>query len=178
MYKRRNLRKAWVAREARLDRSKVGEMLPVSMRLEEDRPGLNSEQRAGKLLKKLQQSIEDGDMLTAQANFESWMRAVGKNPPRETLLEIIKALHDRQGLAASVPAMRALCKLYPENADKVRLKLASILIRELQRPTEGYRHLEQIAVEKLELKHQRFREKLVAEAAQMIEEGVLEVEEE
>ncbi len=81
--KRRALRKAWKAREARLDRSKENEKLSRAMLSEEDRPGLSPEERAAKLLKKVHRSIESGDMAAAQAAYEKWIGVVGnRGPPR------------------------------------------------------------------------------------------------
>jgi membrane associated rhomboid family serine protease len=177
MTKRRALREAWKAREARLDHSKQTERLPKSSRVEEDRPTVSPEERAAKLLAKLHRAIELGDMPAAQLGYEKWIASIGKRAPREQLLGVVNAMHAQNGFVASVPAMRALCRFYPERADKVRLKLASILIRELQRPTEAHRQLQQIAVANLEPGHQRLRQKLLDEAAVMIEDGVLEVEE-
>jgi hypothetical protein len=117
-------------------------------------------------------------MMGAQRDYEQWMAAVAKRPPRDALLEVIKALQARDGLVASVPPMRALCRLYPENSEKVRLKLASILIKQLERPTEALRQLEQIPEGSLAADLDKLRGKLLMTARQMIADGVLEVEEE
>lgn len=177
MTKRRALREAWKAREARLDQSKMNERLPKSARADEDRAAISPEERAAKLLAKLHRAIEVGDTFATQAAYDKWFGAIGKRAPRDALLGVVNAMHAQNQIAASVPAMRALCRLYPDRADKVRLKLASILIRELQRPTEARRQLEQIAVANLEPSHQRLHQKLLKEAEVMIEDGVLEVEE-
>jgi membrane associated rhomboid family serine protease len=175
--KRRALRNAWRAREARLDLSKENERLPQAMRSVEDRTGLSPEERAAKLLTKVHRAIEMGDMMAAQVAYEKWMTAVANRPPRDALLAVIKAMHQREEWAGSVAPMRALCRLHLENSEKVRLKLASILIRELQRPTEALRHLQQIPDERLDANLQRIRRQLLQEAKQMIEDGVLELEE-
>jgi membrane associated rhomboid family serine protease len=175
--KRRALRKAWKAREARLDGSKENERLPRSMRAEEDRASVPPEVRAAKLLTKVHQSIEMGDMTAAEAAYGKWMSATGNKPPREALLGIIKAMHQRDEWAAAVPPMRAFCRLYPARSDKLRLKLASVLIRKLDRPTEAHRHLQQISGENLDANLQGLLQKLRNEAEQMIEDGVMEVEE-
>jgi membrane associated rhomboid family serine protease len=177
MQKRRALRVAWESREARLDRARENQTLPQSRRSEEDRPGLSSEERAAKLLAKMHRSIETGDITAAEAAFEKWMVASANRPSTEALRAVVKALHGREEWAASVPPMRALCRLYPDKSEKARLKLASILIRELGRPTEARRQLLQIRHEGLDPSLQRFRQALLKEAEQMIEDGVLEVEE-
>jgi membrane associated rhomboid family serine protease len=177
MHKRRALRKAWESREARLDRARENQTLPKAMRSEEDRPSLSSGERAAKLLAKVHRSIETGDLNAAEAAFEKWMVASANRPPADALRGVIKAMHGREEWAASVPPMRALCRLHPERSEKARLKLASILIRELGRPTEARRQLLQISHETLDSSLQRFRQTLLKEAEQMIDDGVLEVEE-
>ncbi len=98
--KRRALRKAWVARETRLDRTRGNEKLPKAMRAEEDRAGVSPEERAAKLLARLHRAIEGGDMFAAQAAYEKWMAAIANRAARDALLGVIKALHARQEWAA------------------------------------------------------------------------------
>ena len=176
--KRRALREAWRSREARLDRNKAAEQQGSRPRRhEEDRPDLSPEERAAKLLARVHKMIEAGDMTAFQAASEKWMGSLGNRAPREALLGIVKALHAREHWAESVPTMRALCRLHPQKAEKVRLMLASILIRTLERPTEAHRQLQLIDESRLEPSHRQTRRKLLEEADRMIEEGVLEIEE-
>lgn len=175
--RRRALRQAWRAREARLDRSKEAERLPAVARSEDERPGLSPQERAARLLSKVHRSIADDDDASAQAAYQKWLAAVGGRPSREDLLALIKAWHGRQAWVASVPALRALCRHYPERSEKLRLKLATILIRDLDRPTEASRHLRQIPAGNLDPTLEAARRRLLADAERMIEDGVLEVEE-
>ena len=176
--KRRELRRAWSARGVQQSRNRENERLPRSAIAAEDRPGLSAEERVAKLRSKLDRAIELGDEAATQSAYAKWMAALADNPARDDLLAIVKALHARQAWAASVPPMRALCRLYPDRADKVRLKLATHLVRDLERPTEARRHLLLVAEERLDDETlRRFRRKLLAEAERLIEEGVLEVEE-
>jgi hypothetical protein len=94
------------------------------------------------------------------------------------LLALINALHERGQWAASVPPLRALCKHYPDRSSKARLKLAGILMRELNRPTEALRHLQQLQLHQLDPALRNMHHTLLAHARKMIDEGVLEVEEE
>ena len=105
------------------------------------------------------------------------MASSANRPPRDALLGVIKAMHERREWAASIPPMRALCRLYPEKSEKVRLKLASLLIRELERPTEARRHLLRISDDALDAPLRQYRQTLLKNAETMIEEGVLEIEE-
>ena len=116
-------------------------------------------------------------MTAAQAAYEKWMAALASRPSRDDLSGLIKAMHAQEEWAASVPPMRALCRLYPEKSEKVRLRLASILIRNLERPTEAQAAPAADPRGSLEPALQRLRQTLLKEAEQMIEDGVLEVEE-
>jgi membrane associated rhomboid family serine protease len=176
--KRRALRKAWQARGERLDRSKQHAMLPKTLRAEEDAPRLSPEERAAKLLGKIHRSIEMGDVATAEASYRKWIALVGDRAPRDVLLGIIRELHKQEEWAASVPPMRALCKLHPAKSEKVRLKLATILIRKLDRPTEALKHLRQIPDDCQDRTLRALQSQLLKESTRMIDDGVLEVEEE
>jgi membrane associated rhomboid family serine protease len=175
--KRRGLAKAWKSRGARPDRSKANERLGRGVVVVCDRPAVSSDERIGRSFAKIHRSIEAGDLMAAQAAFDKWMLLIGDFAPRDALLGIIRAFHACEGLAASVPAMRALCRLYPENSERVRLKLSSILLRQLERPADALRHLRQISDEGQEPNFRRHRRKLVDEAERMLAEGVLEIEE-
>jgi membrane associated rhomboid family serine protease len=175
--KRKALRSAWASREARLDLSKQNQRLPRSRKDEADRGGLSPEERAARRLARVHEAIEQGDMASAGAVFEKWLGMVGNRAPREAFLGIIRAMHERGETVTSVPAMRALCRIHPERSEKARLKLASILLREMDRPTEARKHLLQIADAGLDPSLLKARRALLAEADRMIEDGVLEVEE-
>lgn len=175
--KRQALRKAWKLRGDRLDRSKENQKPVKATRPEEDRPGLTSEERAAKLLAKVHRSLAADDIAAVQAAYEKWIAAIGDRAPRDTLMGLIKAMHEREEWAASVPPMRTLCKHYPEKSERVRLKLAAILLHNLERPTEAQRHLEQIREENLDAPLLALRRKLLHEARRMIDDGVLELEE-
>jgi membrane associated rhomboid family serine protease len=175
--KRDVLKVAWNERVKRLDRSRERERLPASVRNIVERSDLTPDDRAAKLYTKVQRSIAGGDLETAETASVDWLRVSPGPPTREQLLAIIKELHAQKGLAASVPAMRAFCRHYPEGADRMRLKLAAVLLRNLSRPTEARRQLTQIAVNNLEERHRAVWHQLDEESTRMIEDGVLEVEE-
>lgn len=178
MDRRKQLRKDWNARVARLERSKQNEKLPPSMRRKEDKPGLSPEERATILYPKIRQAIDVGDIAGAQASYKKWSAILGEHPPRAELLDLVKALHDRQEWVASVPLMRAICKLYPGKSAKIRLKLASILVKNCERPTEALRHLNYLEDDDLDEALVQYRQRLVEQASAMVEDGVLEMEEE
>jgi membrane associated rhomboid family serine protease len=177
MKKRKGLREAWKAREARLDLSKANRRRPKVVIADGAPAGPSPEERAAKLLAKARRAIDSGDMETAGSAFEAWLAATGDRPPRETLLGLIKAMHERGELASSVPLMRAFCRAHPEMSARVRLRLATVLVRDLGRPTEARRHLLLVSPESLDVSLRRVRQTLLEEADGMIADGVLEVEE-
>ncbi len=63
-------------------------------------------------------------------------------------------------------------------SDKIRLRLAEVLIRRLDRPVAGTRVLEGVAEAGLAPPLAEVRRRLIALAEQMIEEGVLEIDDE
>ncbi len=176
MKKRKGLREAWKSREARLDLSKANQRRPTIVIADGVPAGQSPEERAAKMLAKTRRAIESGDIEAAETAFKSWMIATGDRPPREALLGLIKAMHERSELAASVPLMRAFCRAHPETSGKVRLRLATVLIRDLGRPTDARRHLLLVPPESLDAPLRRVRQSLLEEADAMIADGVLEVE--
>jgi membrane associated rhomboid family serine protease len=177
--KRRSLKASWKARERRLDLSRENDR-PARNLVRDDltRPGETPEQRAGKTLRRLNEAIGSGDAAGVEAAFRKWNEACAGKPPRAELLAAIKALHAAELGVASVPLMRALCRIYPAGSEKVRLKLAAILVRQMSRPTEARRHLDQIGAGSLDVTLSALRRRLIEEADAQIEDGVLELEEE
>ncbi len=176
--KRRDLRQAWDERGEQIRRRQANERLPKSLRSDDDRAGLSPEERSARRLTRLRRAIESDDMDQVQVAYKKWADSLGEPPPRDTLLSLIKLLHGREQYLSSVPLMRALCRFHPKGCEKVRLKLAGLLLRDLQRPTEAQRLLEQVIPDRLDPAGRLVRQKLLADAAQQISEGVLEVEEE
>jgi membrane associated rhomboid family serine protease len=176
--KKRALRRAWKAREARLDLSRENERVPRTIWWAEERPEVAPGERASRLHARLIESLSVGDPDTSQKAYEKWLAATSGAPPREALLAVVKAFQDQEQWALSVAPMRLYCRLYPDRATNLRLRLASVLIRKSERPTEARRHLEQIDPSKLTEPLRALHASLLAEASAMIEEGVLELEEE
>ena len=97
-------------------------------------------------------------------------------PSEPDALAIIKAMHAQSLRVQSIPVMRDFCRNHPDGADRVRLKLAQIHIREREHPTRGLRILSQIAEGALPEPLESLRAALTQQAEAMREEGVLELE--
>jgi hypothetical protein len=72
--------------------------------------------------------------------------------------------------------MRDHCRQYPDESSKLRLKLAQVLIRNCHRPVAALRTLREVPAGSLPADLERVRGKLLLQAEQMHEEGVIEVE--
>ena len=72
--------------------------------------------------------------------------------------------------------MKDHCRRFPAASDKMRLKLAQVLIRDRQRPIAALRVLEEIPPGSLPPDLERPRQTLARQADRMREEGVLELE--
>ncbi len=175
--RKRKLRADWKAREARLELSKSNERLSGPTIRPEDRPNLDPEKRAALLLKRMNESIDGGDPGGLTATYTKWAAAYQNRPPRKELFGLIRRLHEAKAWEPSVPLMRTYCRLYPDPTGRVPLKLGTILIRYRERPQEGLQVLSEIQPDALEPAHEQARQALMRQAREMIEEGVLELEE-
>lgn len=175
--KKRALRRAWKAREARLDLSRENERAPRTIRWAEERPEVDPAERASRLQERMTEALSVGDLTTYQKTYDKWLSVTSGTPTHEAIVALVKPLLEQEQWALAVPPMRLHCRLYPERSTNLRLRLATVLIRKCERPTEARRHLEQIEPGRLAEPLRALRASLLAEANAMIEEGVLELEE-
>jgi hypothetical protein len=85
-------------------------------------------------------------------------------------------MHARKAEADSIPLLRDYCRKHAEVPPRIRLKLAQILIRVRQRPTEALRVLGALDLGSLPPDLETTRLKLEHQAVTMQEDGVLELE--
>ncbi len=173
--KNRALRRAWKARESRLELSKLNERAPRTIRWAEERPEVAPADRAARLHARLTEALSAGDLETYRKAYEKWTTAA-VTPSHEDLVALVKSLLEQEQWALSLPPMRLHCRLYPDRSTNLRLRLASVLIRHCERPTEARRQLEWIDPARLTGALRPLHSSLLAEADRMIEDGVLEVE--
>jgi membrane associated rhomboid family serine protease len=137
-----------------------------------------ADDRSAEALSQLRAWTADGDAPAALAAYHRLSRfgAGGHRPVEVDLLGLIKLLH-RDGLRQeSVPVMETYIDRHPANSGRIRLKLAQILIRDQQRPTQALRILADLPESDLPADLVPIRRQLEAQANRLIKDGVLELE--
>ena len=182
--KRKKLARDWKARGERHDREK--ESLRKSLKAEAKSrkkvvsPGNAAEptpeERGASATRRVTGSIERGDLDAALMAYEKSSRALPYWPSQPDLIAIIKAFHARGALVESIKPMRDHCRRFPAASDKMKLKLAQVLIKDRNRPIAALGVLEDIPANVLPPDLERSRLYLVRQAERMREEGVLELE--
>lgn len=174
MKKRRELAKNWKRRGEQLDRRKKADRA-VHRRVaaaEADDP----DERASSALKKVRKLIDMGDHASAISEYDRSARVFPDWPGPAELLALIKAMHAAKAEADSLPLMRDYCRKYPASSDKMRLKMAQVLIRDREKPTAALRILSEIPAGSLTGNSEAARIHLTRQAERMVEDGVLELE--
>lgn len=97
-------------------------------------------------------------------------------PPDPERIDLIKALVAVQWWEDAAGVMQAYLDESRLPAPKIRLKLAEVLIRRLDRPVAGLRTLERLPVSDLPANLAEGRRKLVAMAQHLQDEGTLELD--
>lgn len=176
--KRRKLAGDWKKRGEHLDRQKVSVSKSVKKNLARQKEEISPEDRAAAAVRKVRGMIDRGEIDGALSVYDKSARSIVRWPPQPELYAMIKALHAQKAEAASVRLMRDHGKYHPDarESPKVRLKLAQVLMRDLNRPGEALRNLEAIPEGELPDELEAARRKLSRKARQMQEEGVLELE--
>lgn len=168
----RDLAKAWKVRGEMLDRNKEG--IPKVRR--EAKADLSSTQRAADAQRRITRMIEQGMAAPALSAYQKARAIAGWKLDEPEHLALIKLLHAQLEFEGSIPLMRDYVTLYPEKALRVRIRMAQVLVRELNRPTAALRVLEGLPAGGLPADLEAVRRKLFGQAKAMIDEGVLELE--
>jgi membrane associated rhomboid family serine protease len=176
--KRRRLASDWKQRGEMLDRRKTTVAKVVKEETVRKFQEPDHETRGAAALRRIREMIERDEIDGALSAYDKSARTLVQWPAQPDLYDLIKLLHARKAEAPSVPLLRDHCKYFPDapESSKVRLKLAQILIRDMDRPGEALRHLGAIPSGSLKADLESARRKLIAKAEAMREEGVLELE--
>ncbi len=142
-----------------------------------DRDEVGESPRREKLsgAEKVAEKVNLGEIDAALRLYDKTSKAVPFWPSERELMDLIKRFHARGAVIDSIPLMRDYCRRYPDTADRIRLKLAQILIRDHERPTLALRILAELP-ERLPPSLEPLRRDLTQKAEAMLEDGVLELE--
>jgi hypothetical protein len=132
------------------------------------------EDRAADALRRLQRLAEQGDADATLVAYRKARDLPAWSPSERELMDLIKPLLVQRAWSSATPLMRDYIQRFPNQADRMRLKLAQVLIRDLDRPTQALRVLAEIGALPAQLDALRLQ--LTRQAEQMQEEGVLELE--
>lgn len=113
-----------------------------------------------------------GVYLKSRERMKDW-----RPPPREWV-ELIKGLLDQESWESAVAVMLHYDKEAEAPSNRVRLKLAQLLVRKRERPARALHVLERIPEGALPAPLEALRQEVAAEAKRMLDEGVLELEDE
>ncbi len=144
-------------------RSKVAEVEP--------------EDRAAAAHRRLKAHLDAGSVVEAHASYDRSVRTVpGWVPTDADWLALIQALLAAGDWGASATVMGDYLRRSAKPAARVRLRLAHVLVKELQRPAHALKVLAAIPAGTLPENLDAAARQLRREAERMIEEGVLELE--
>ncbi len=130
-------------------------------------------------LRTLRRHLEADETEAAVSFYKQMRRKFTRwRPPEPEWVELIKAVLDKKDWDDAVTLMRAYLDESEFPSVKVRLKLADVLIRRLDRPVAGERVLEGVPKDGLSPQLAEVRRQLAARAEQLREEGVLEIDDE
>ncbi|MDR3617811.1 MAG: rhomboid family intramembrane serine protease [Paludisphaera borealis] len=130
-------------------------------------------------LRTLRGHLEAGETEAALSFYRGMRRKFTRwRPPDPEWIELIKAVLAQKAWDDASGLMRAYIDESEFPSDKIRLRLAEVLIRRLDRPVAGERVLEGVAEAGLTPQLAEVRRQLAALAEQKREEGVLEIDDE
>ncbi|MEO6810971.1 MAG: rhomboid family intramembrane serine protease, partial [Isosphaeraceae bacterium] len=100
--------------------------------------------RAADVLGRLQRLAAQGDADATLAAYRKARDLPAWSPSERDLMDLIKPLLVQRAWSAATPLMRDYIQRFPDQGDRMRLKLAQVLIRNQDRPTNALRVLAEI----------------------------------
>ena len=133
--------------------------------------------RQEKVIRKMHALIEQGKPAAALARFREHKHLVPawQLDARE-LKALANGLYKARAYSDAIPLMEEYIKRFPSDADRIRIKLAGLLIEVQRRPRYALRMLEAVSVVELGDDLKRHCRKIVKAARRMIDDGVMELD--
>lgn len=130
-----------------------------------------------KTLRALKEGLGAGQ---GQVAHSAYLRILHFSPdwklPDEDLMQMIELLLKESDWGNSVPLMEQYVARSLADSDQVRLRLAKILLTVQRRPSRAMRVLGELSPDRLPPSLEQIRAKLAAQAQQMLDDGVLELD--
>lgn len=141
--------------------------------------GLTDPQRVEDARRRIGAMLDQGMPMAALAVYKKSAETLpGWGLTESEHVRLIKELHAEKAWSESVPVLRDFIRAFPQKAVKPRLRLAQVLIGQLERPAAGLKVLREMEGQALPPDLESVRRQLEGQAERMLEEGVLELEEE
>lgn len=143
------------------------------------KPARTADEKAQGALQTFLGHLNSDETEAALAVYKDARRGLrGWRPPDSDRLRLIKALLDQNAWSDALGVMRAHLDEAELPPPKIQLKMADVLIRRLDKPAAGLRVLGEISDADLTPPLAQVRDRLVAMAEAMREEGIYEIDEE
>jgi hypothetical protein len=128
-------------------------------------------------LKHLAAMAGAGHTVAVPALYQRLRRDARNQPlPRVELVELIKAMHEHEAWADSIPIMVDCLRMHPDKSARVRLRLAQVVLTQQNRPSQALRVLHKIEPGELPENLETARRQLVKKAEKMRAEGEMELQ--
>jgi membrane associated rhomboid family serine protease len=135
------------------------------------------EDRAEAATRRLKAHLEAGSTAEAYASYDKSVRTVvGWMPPDADWLALIQALLALEDWRTGVTVMEDYLRRSPKPTARVRLRLAQVLVHQLERPAHALKVLDEIPAGTLPANLEAAANSLRRLAEQMREDGVLELD--
>ncbi len=133
--------------------------------------------RQEKVIRKMHSLIEQGKPAAALAQFREHKHLVPawQLDSRE-LKALANGLYKARSYSEAIPLMEEYIERFPSDADRIRIKLAGLLIEVQRRPRYALRMLEGLSAVELGDDLTRHCRKIVEAARRMIDDGVMELD--
>ncbi|MEX2287307.1 MAG: rhomboid family intramembrane serine protease [Planctomycetaceae bacterium] len=130
-----------------------------------------------KSLRKMRELLAQGRAGAALTEYERMRQLAGDaRLDRPALKGLAQGLYNAQDWLPAIRFMEEYVERFPEKAQRMRLKLAGVMLDVHRRPRRALRILEPLAEERLDADLERHRDKMVRAAEKMIAQGVIELD--
>ncbi len=170
--KRAALGAQWERRGRDLERKKRA--APHKARIVEEIPA-NADDPATAASRLVQTYVDEGEHDQAARAIDQAARTIAGWPLRSDLLTWISRMQQDEAIETSIPLMRMYCARYPEQADRVRLKLAQVYLATNKHQSAG-RLLEEIDAVKLPPEVRKVYRSVEQRVRALQAEGAYEIE--